>query len=160
MNSFDYNKIVKEHTQGLYRFLFKSLRDKDEVSDVLQDSFLKLWEHKDNIQTEKIKSWLYTTAYHFMLKVIKSKQRVLRSDEAMDIPVKENNNFESKELVDVLLNKLPEQQKTIVLLRDMEGYNYEEIGKIMNLNESQVKVYLFRARQKVRDDLKALKVEI
>ena len=160
MNSYDYNKIVKEHTQGLYRFLFKSLRDKDEVSDVLQDSFLKLWEHKDNIQAEKVKSWLYTTAYHFMLKVIKNKQRVLKADETMDIPVKENTDFESKELVDVLLNRLPEQQKTIILLRDMEGYNYDEIGKIMNLNESQVKVYLFRARQKVRDDLKALKVEI
>lgn len=51
-----------------------------------------------------------------------------------------------KEVLNEALNKLPEVQRSVVMLRDYEGYSYEEIGNIMELNESQVKVYIFRAR--------------
>ena len=68
----------------------------------------------------------------------------------------DKHDFELKEIIDKALKNLPEQQKTILLLRDMEGYNYQEIGEILNLNESQVKVYLFRARQKMKDQIKDL----
>jgi len=52
------------------------------------------------------------------------------------------------------LDKLPEVQKTVVLLRDYEGYNYAEIAEITNLSESQVKVYIFRARQTLKEYIK------
>ena len=65
-----------------------------------------------------------------------------------------STNFELKEIIDKCLKTLPEIQKSILLLRDMEGYSYEEIGEMLNLNESQVKVYLFRARQKIKDQIK------
>ena len=63
-----------------------------------------------------------------------------------------------KELIDKGLARLPEQQRSIILLRDLEGYNYKEIGEILDLSESQVKVYLFRARKKMKDMLKDLTV--
>ena len=160
MNTVRYNEVVKEYTGALYKFLYKSLRDKDVVKDVLQDCFLKLWEHRDNVQNDKVKSWLFTTAYHFMLKIIEKNKRNVYSDEPMDILVNPSGQYEAKELVDLLLQKLPPLQKSILLLRDMEGYDYKEIGEILNLNESQVKVYLFRARQKLRDELKTMNVEI
>ncbi len=152
--------MVKEFTGPLYKFLFKSVRDKDAVQDLLQDTFVKLWEHKDNIQEGKEKSWLFTTAYHFMLKYLEKDKRNVHSDEPIHVPVKPSNEFEAKEIVDLLLQKLPPLQKSILLLRDMEGYDYKEIGEILNLNESQVKVYLFRARQKMRDELKLLNVDL
>lgn len=76
----------------------------------------------------------------------------------MDIPVESKNRFELKEIIDLAMQKLPELQKSILLLRDLEGYNYKEIGEMLNLNESQVKVYLFRARKKVKDQIKDLSI--
>ena len=70
----------------------------------------------------------------------------------------DKHEFELKEIIDKALNELPEQHKTILLLRDYEGYNYKEIGEIMKLNESQVKVYLFRARKKVKEQIKDLTI--
>ncbi len=66
----------------------------------------------------------------------------------------DNQSFELKEIINKYINTLPELQKSILLLRDLEGYSYEEIGKMLKLNESQVKVYLFRARQKMKDQIK------
>ena len=61
-----------------------------------------------------------------------------------------------KEILEKSLDTLPPIQKTIILLRDLEGYNYKEIGEILSLTEAQVKVYLFRARQKIKDLLRHL----
>jgi len=66
----------------------------------------------------------------------------------------DNQSFELKEIINKYINTLPELQKSILLLRDLEGYSYEDIGKMLKLNESQVKVYLFRARQKMKDQIK------
>lgn len=77
-------------------------------------------------------------------------------DEGMDISVEVKNRFELQEIIDLAMEKLTETQKSILLLRDLEGYNYKEIGDMLELNESQVKVYLFRARKKIKDQLKDL----
>jgi RNA polymerase sigma-70 factor (ECF subfamily) len=63
-------------------------------------------------------------------------------------------SFESKQVINHIVGILPPLQKTIILLRDLEGYSYEEIGDILSLNPSQVKVYLFRARLKIKKQLK------
>lgn len=67
-----------------------------------------------------------------------------------------NDGFDLKGLIDKSLDLLPQVQKTIIILRDLEGYNYNEIGEMLDLSESQVKVYLFRARQKMKESLKEL----
>jgi RNA polymerase sigma-70 factor (ECF subfamily) len=66
------------------------------------------------------------------------------------------DDFEIREMVDNCLATLPPVQKSIILLRDLEGYNYKEISEILDLTESQVKVYLFRARNKVKKQIKSL----
>ncbi len=65
-----------------------------------------------------------------------------------------DNQFENKQLIQLLVKDLPPLQKSILLLRDLEGYNYQEIGSMLNLTEAQVKVYLFRARLKVKKRVK------
>ena len=130
-------------------------RDEDEANDIVQDAYLKLWEHKDEVELVKAKAWLFTTAYRTMLNKIKREKKTESMElENFDEPYTSNNRFELKQLIDNSLDTLPELQKSIVLLRDLEGYNYKEIGEMLNLNESQVKVYLFRARKKLKDVLK------
>lgn len=74
-----------------------------------------------------------------------------------DTARKEVSFFESGQLVDRAVSILPPVQRSIILLRDLEGYTYEEIGEILTLSPSQVKVYLFRARNKIKKQLKGLK---
>ena len=66
--------------------------------------------------------------------------------------------YEMKEVIEKCLAQLPPVQKSIILLRDLEGYNYKEIGEILELSEAQVKVYLFRARNKIKKQLKDLTI--
>lgn len=130
-------------------------RDEDEANDIVQDAYLKLWEHKEEVELVKAKAWLFTTAYRTMLNKIKRDKKTESMElENFDEPYTSNNRFELKQLIDNSLELLPELQKSIVLLRDLEGYNYKEIGDMLNLSESQVKVYLFRARKKLKDALK------
>lgn len=157
MNEQEYNHIVKTVSHRLYGFIFKSLRDEEDSNDIVQDAFLKLWENRTKVEVEKAKSWLFTTAHNAMINFIKKSGRSSSLEQMeIDYGKDDKHNFELKEIIDKAIANLPEQQKTILLLRDMEGYNYQEIGDIMKLNESQVKVYLFRARQKMKEQIKDL----
>jgi RNA polymerase sigma factor (sigma-70 family) len=151
----EYNTVVKTHSNNLYRFILKMLKDKDGTNDIVQDAFMKLWQHIEQVDFDKAKSWLFTTARNTMLNKIKRDKRTESMDSGnFSEPYANNNNFELKELIDKSLDQLPELQKSIILLRDLEGYDYKEIGEILDLNESQVKVYLFRGRQKIKEALK------
>lgn len=120
--------------------------------DLLQETFMKLWEFKDKINPDSIKSWLFTTAYHAMLKQVKEKNKFTMKDVSeIDIAASENNAYENKQFFEHYLPQLPALQRSILVLKDLEGYNYKEIGEMLDISDSQVKVYLFRARQKLRD---------
>lgn len=153
----EYNQAVKEYTQRIFRFLYKSLKDPEAVNDLVQDCYLKLWQNRDKVSPPKIKSWLFSVAYHAMLDYLAECSRKVPLDaETQVIQVFQNSQFDTQAVIERALAELPPLQKSIILLRDMEGYEYREIGEILSLNESQVKVYLFRARQKVKDFIKEL----
>lgn len=149
---------MRSLSHRLYGYVYKSLRDEDDANDIVQDSFLKLWQNKDNVEPDKAKSWLFTTAHNALINFVKKHSR-MQSMETTSYAEpsndgNENQGFELKEIINKYINTLPELQKSILLLRDLEGYSYEEIGEMLKLNESQVKVYLFRARQKMKDQIK------
>lgn len=143
----DYNKCVDQYADGVFRFIVKHMRVEDRARDVVQDAFLKMWEKKSDIQAEKAKSYLFTTAYHCMIDVIRREKKVQYHDEISHHAVSDGmQSPDIQKLLNLALDRLPEIQRTVVLLRDYEGYNYEEIGEICKLNPSQVKVYIYRAR--------------
>ncbi|MBC7451399.1 MAG: RNA polymerase sigma factor [Cytophagales bacterium] len=160
MDQTEYNTIVQTYSKNIYRFLNKSVKDPECVKDILQDTFLKFWQHRNNIEIVKAKSWLFVTAYRFMLKLIKQRKLYVSIDHLTEEIQFTNNsasaNFNIKETIDKCLDTLPVIQKNIILLRDLEGYNYKEIGDILQLSEEQVKVYLFRGRQKIKNQIKSI----
>ncbi len=154
MTEREYNDCVTTYADNVYRFIFKNLRHQEDARDVVQTAFEKMWIHRDDVDAQKCKSYLFTVAYHQMIDHIRKVKRIQLREEFSDgarIENKEANNL--KQVLNEALNRLNETQRSLVMLKDYEGYSYEEIGQIMNLNASQVKVYLHRARVQLKEYL-------
>ena len=157
----DYNNCVDQHSDGLYRFILKHIRDKDIARDIVQDTFEKMWRKVEDIQAEKSKSYLFTAGYHTLIDYTRKAKKQGNFNEVDEYKLSHDKNYSDlKEILNVALSKLPEIQKTVILLRDYEGYDYAEIGEITNLNESQVKVYIFRARTFLKNYIGKMEVVI
>lgn len=143
----DYNQAVDNFSDRLFRFVLKSIKDTHKAEDIVQDSYEKLWKNVDNVDAKKVKSYLFTTAYHTMIDRLRKEKRSLFTEEVTyQEEGHESNYSDLSEILKEAVNKLPEIQRMVVLLRDYEGYSYKEISKLTNLSESQVKVYIYRAR--------------
>lgn len=157
MTRSEYNQCVDNYADGIYRFVLKSIRDESQAQDIVQDTFARVWEKAEGVPFEKAKSYLFTTAYHRLVDWTRTVGRSVRMEEASHQAGASYNTYSDlSEVLEVGLSKLPEVQRTLVLLRDYEGYAYDEIGAITNLTESQVKVYIFRARKALRDYIRSL----
>lgn len=158
MNSKEYNIAVNELSDHLYNFALKFLRNEEDAQDIVQDVFEKLWINRKKVDNDKAKSWLFTTAHNGMINFInRSKKSIAMENEVLpDVVKAEVNIFESNEVVQRAVGILPPLQRSIILLRDLEGYSYDEIAATLSLSSSQVKVYLFRARKKIKKQLKGL----
>ena len=143
----DYNTCVKEHADGVFRFILKQIKDRDASKDIVQDAFEKMWKKLDTIDASKAKTYLYTAAYHTMIDYTRRNSKKAAFSEVDFNQHSHTTQYSDlKEVLNRGLELLLAIQKTVLLLRDYEGYDYAEIGKITDLNESQVKVYIFRAR--------------
>jgi len=150
----EYNQCVDLHSDGVYRFILKNLRDEDAAMDIVQDAFEKLWMKFREISAGGAKSYLFTTAYHRLIDHTRKEKRMERISDSYERGHEDPGHYSDlKAILDEALDRLPELQKSLILLRDYEGYSYEEIGKITGLNESQVKVYIFRARTALKNYL-------
>lgn len=154
MTEKEYNECVTAYADNVYRFILKNLRHEEDARDVVQTAFEKMWVKRNEVDAQKCKSYLFTVAYHQMIDHIRKVKRIqLREEFKEDTRVESRPVNNLKKVLDEALNRLSETQRSLVLLKDYEGYSYEEIGKIMNLNESQVKVYLHRARVQLKEYL-------
>lgn len=154
----EYNIAVNAYSARLYRYVYKCLGNGDDSKDIVQDSFEKLWQNLAKVEFECAKSWLFTTAHNGLVNFLKKRNRMDFYEEVPEGRDSYTDAYETRQLINTCLEKLPAVQKSVLLLRDLEGYDYLEIGKILNLSESQVKVYLFRARLKIKNQLKDLTV--
>jgi RNA polymerase sigma factor (sigma-70 family) len=152
----EYNEAVELYADNIYRFVVKHTQNRMLSEDIVQETFAKVWEKHESIEGSKAKSYLFTTAYHQMVDTLKKEKRTtsfdgedIKQDDAL------SHLFDVQKTLQEAVNRLPEIQKTVILLRDYEGYNYNEIAEITALNESQVKVYIFRARQTLKNYLKS-----
>lgn len=147
MDPAEYNKCVNNYADGVYRFIYRSIGDREKARDVVQESFSKMWEKAPDVEYEKAKAYLFSTAYHTMIDMIRKEKRNTAIEEThLNHQITFNLYSDLQEVLNRALDTLPEIQKVVITLRDYEGYSYEEIGKITGLNESQVKVYIYRGR--------------
>ena len=154
MTEREYNECVNTYADNVYRFIVKNLRHEEDARDVVQTAFEKMWRNREEVDAQRSKSYLFTVAYHQMIDHIRKVKRIqLREEFAEDTRVESRPVSNLKKVLDEALSRLSETQRSLVLLKDYEGYSYEEIGKITGLSESQVKVYLHRARVQLKEYL-------
>ncbi|MDR2906628.1 MAG: RNA polymerase sigma factor [Bacteroidales bacterium] len=148
MTANEYNSCVNQYSDGVYRFVLKHIKDTDRTSDVVQDAFLKMWEKVETISFDTAKSYLFTAAHHTLVDEVRKGQVHQRYVDAQPLQTFSTQNMYSDvyEVLNKAMELLPADQKSVIMLRDYEGYSYDEIAQITGLNESQVKVYIFRAR--------------
>lgn len=145
----------------LYRFAYRLLGSVEEAEDVVQDVFVKLWDNKAEWSgLRSLEAWSMRMTRNLSLDRIKAKSyRRHESTDQLEVatdqpsPLRQAEVKESILQIEQLINGLPEKQRMVIQLRDIEGYTYEEIAKIMDINMNQVKVNLHRARTKIKREL-------
>lgn len=152
MNIKDYNNAVDEYSDNVYRFILKNLKNQERSKDIVQDTFEKLWVNIKNVNAQKVKSYIFTTAYHTMIDVIRKEKRQTDFEHVREERYSHSKQYSDlNEVLNDALSRLNETQRSVILLRDYEGYSYQEVGEITGLSESQVKVYIFRARVALKE---------
>jgi RNA polymerase sigma factor (sigma-70 family) len=158
MTEREYNECVKMYADNVYRFILKNLKKEEDSKDIVQSAFEKMWMNRETVENTKCKSFLFTVAYNTMIDHIRKNKRIVLKDDFGETALGSGNQqSNTKRILQEALSQLNDRDRSLVMLKDYEGYNYAEIGQITNLNESQVKVYLHRARLQLREYL--VKVE-
>jgi len=143
----EYNKSVDLFSDAVFRFILKNIKNNDIAKDIVQETYTKMWIKVDTVSFNKAKSYIFTTAYHTLIDYIRKNKRITDLEKVNTNNYSNNNNYSDiSEILTIAIDKLPKKQKAVILLRDYEGYSYKEIAEITDLNEPQVKVYIYRAR--------------
>jgi RNA polymerase sigma-70 factor (ECF subfamily) len=152
MTTTDYNQCVHDYADRLYRFAFSMVSHEMDAEDVVQTVFERLWKRHDDVEAGAVKSYLFTSVHRACIDHFRRKKTGMRALDQIRISeaVPADTSLETKQLIDMALKRLPEKQRSMVLMRDYEGYSYKEIAEMMELTESQVKINLFRARKKLQ----------
>lgn len=149
----EYNTTVSTWSKNVYRFAIKIIKDDEEAKDVVQQAFEVLWRKHEEVAFDKAKSFLFTVAHRRCMDHHRREQpRDIGTAPEIIISNEQSRN-EWKAYLQEALNVLDIRSRQLILLKDYEGYSYDEIGKITGLNESQVKVYLHRSRKALKDHL-------
>lgn len=152
----EFNTCVDLYADSLYRFILKNVKDTDKAKDIVQDTYEKLWSKVNDFESTNAKSYMFTTAYRTMIDGIRRDKKFSSMEKIPERGYAKQPQPDLKETINTALDKLSEIQRNVLLLRDYEGYNYEQIGEITGLSESQVKVYIYRARIAMKDYLVSL----
>ena len=157
----DFNKAVEIHSDRLYGYMLKLVKDKDEAKNWVQEAFTILWENKDKVEADRVKSFLFTTAYRKMIDGYRREKRgtEITTEIARNQPTNWDTQYDKKQLLELAFTKISAKYKSLILLRDYEGYDYQSIAEISGVSLSAVKVNLFRARKEMKEVLSKLLIE-
>lgn len=158
----EFTNLILPIKNKLYRVSLRMVGNVAEAEDVVQEVFIKVWNKRDDLERySSVEAWCMTLTKNLSIDKLRSKHR--RADsfkEGFDIPTASGDNpfhqtvyNDTFDRVQKLLNGLPEKQRMVMQLRDIEGLAYQEIADALEISLQQVKVNLFRARQQIRVQL-------
>ena len=147
-----FNGCVDAFADGLYRFALSVTADAQDAEDAVQDAFERLWTRRHDVDPAKTKSYLFTAVHHRCIDLLRRRRPKSPLDPghavAPEVPA-----HDVQVILHRALSELSEVQRSVVLLRDYEGYSYGEIADITGLTLDQVRVYIFRGRRALQTAL-------
>jgi len=160
MTQADFVRLVMPFKDKVFRLAKRLLVSNEEAEDATQEILMKLWNNKENIgEYRNVEAFSMTMTKNFCLDRLKSKQaqnlKIVHSN-YQDNNVSLQKQVEARDSVDwvsKIIEELPEQQKMVLQLRDIEEYEFEEIAKVLDMNETAIRVSLSRARKTIREKL-------
>lgn len=158
-----YNKIYKEHSKSIWRFIYFKCRDTAQADDLVQNAFIKMWQNCSKVSVEKAKSYLYTVCNNAFLNEIAHKKVVLKYQNLQT----ENTNYETphyilegkefEEKLNNAINNLTETQRTAFLLNRIEKKKYKEIAVILDISVKAVEKRISKALVSLRLEIESFK---
>lgn len=163
MNLNTFKSQVLPVKDKIYRFALRMVSDPEEAKDIVQEVMVRVWRNIEKLEElDNVEAWCMRITRNLALDKIKAKNRRFTASlyEVADVsaggdrtPYSDMAWKDTYWRINRLIANLPEKQKEVIQLRDVEGYSYKEIGDIMGIDVNQVKVNLFRARQSVKENL-------
>ena len=159
MNQKEFIELLLPCKDKLYRLAKRLLVSSDEAEDAVQEVYLKLWKGRDKINNYRSpEAFAITMTKNYCLDRLKSRQasnlKIVHSNyKNPDSIERKIDANEGVALVFKIMDTLPEKQKIIMQLRDIEQFDFNEIAKMLNINETAIRVSLSRARKVVREKL-------
>lgn len=178
MKTTDFRTDVLPQKDKIFRLALRITLDRSEAEDIAQETLIRIWEKRDEWhQIENMEAYSLTIARRLALDHTKSLankshdrsygtkseeetigNEVRQTADSTPLPDEQLDQRQRLGIIRNLIDQLPEVQRTIMLLRDIEGHRYDKIAQVTSLSETQVKVYLHRARTKVREALTRMKM--
>ena len=158
MTAKEYNRCVDQSADDVMRFAVRCGCRREDCEDAVQEALASLWMHRESVDVAKGKSYLLSAAYRRLMSHFRHDAVVHEYAEKMVTQVTQmpDESFDLNDAIERSMQTLPEVQRAILQLRDVEGYSYAEIGETLSLSDKQVQVYLFRARVAMRKQLKTM----
>jgi RNA polymerase sigma-70 factor (ECF subfamily) len=162
MNLESFQNRVLPAKNKLFRFALRFLGSEEDAKDVVQEVFIRVWNGREQMsEIQNWEAWCMRITRNLSLDRVRSNNRrqTRPMEETFDVrqealtPHESTEISESMHRISQIIEALPEKQRQIIHLRDVEGYSYNEICEILELDMNQVKVNLFRARTTVREKL-------
>ncbi len=149
----DFEEIYNRHKSGIYRYCCRMLNDPDEAKDVVQEVFTRYFESPARFDGEvPVKVWLFKSARNRCLNLIRDRQKVSNiGDDADRLPQPESGDpdvHDASAVVGTLLEKMPEDYREILILREWNAMSYDEIARTLDITVPAVKSKLFKARKR------------
>lgn len=155
MTAKEYNDSIGDWADDVIRFATRVGGSREDGEDAVQEACASLWLHRTRVPVEKGKGYLLSTVYRQLLSRLRHRkvERMHVDTLLPDELVEPDTSFDLREALERALELLPEVQRAILQLRDVEGYSYHEIGECLKISDDRVQVYLFRARVAMRKQL-------
>jgi RNA polymerase sigma-70 factor, ECF subfamily len=156
-----FRKIFDEHVQRIYAFCLRLSAARQFAEELTQDVFVKAWENLHTFRGEsKLTTWLHSIAVNEFLMQKRSEKRLLKKMFTSDdlTPYDRNDgrtdsHYSTKIDLEKAMSVLPRQAKAVFILHDVEGYQHNEIAKMIKIEEGTSKAHLHRARKLLREEL-------
>ena len=158
MTKDDFIICAKQYTPNLLRFAKRVAGNAIEADDIVQECFEVLWRNKEKVEMSSAKSYLFSVAHKKIIDTFRADKKMQDFESVCNELTVKPDETDTEELVRLAINQIPVIFKEVLTLRDLEDYSYKEIETITGLSETQVKVYLFRARKALKDKILQLEV--